>query len=108
MHAESLLGVVMFVCLGMACEDSEPRSLQCPHPDQVQELAGVHYEDVGCEDAIRSAEARLTTAYYRKACEQLTPSQGVATQVVDAYVFRCEPATGDTGGSILQIQICCP
>jgi hypothetical protein len=92
----------------MACEGSEPRGFECSNPAQVQELRGVHYEDADCDAATRIAESRLTTAYYRKACEQRSPSEGVPANVSDAYVSRCEPATGDVGGSILLIQLCCP
>lgn len=107
MRAEAVLGAAVALCLGMACEGEAPRSFECSSPDRVQELAGVHYENTDCEAAIRSAETRLTAAFYRKACQQLAPSAGLPDAVGDAYVASCIPATGDAGGSILQIQLCC-
>jgi len=101
-------GLVALAGLGMVCEREAPRSFECADPARVQELAGVHYEDVDCDAAIRSAESRLTAAYYRKACEQLAPDAGVPPRVSDAHVARCEPASSDQGGSLLYIQVCCP
>jgi hypothetical protein len=107
-RAEAVVLLAALASLGMLCDRDEPRSFECADPAQVQELAGVHYEDVDCEAAIESAERRLTTAYYRKSCEQLAPSEGTPANVLDAYVASCAPATGDAGGSILTIQLCCP
>jgi hypothetical protein len=103
-RAEATLSLLALLGLGMACE--EPRSFECANPDQVQEIDGVHYEDLDCDAAIQTAEARLTTAYYRKACEQLAPSEGVPDRVTDAHVAHCQPA--EEGGSIVDILLCCP
>ena len=101
------LAIVGALCLGLACGPSGPeRSLECAAMTQVTRVEDVHYEGVACDSAIAGAESRLTTAYYRKACEQLAPRDGVPPRVLDAYVVRCSPA--DEGGSMLTIDLCCP
>lgn len=92
--------------LGLSCE--QPRSFECAAPEQVTRVAGVHYEGLACEAAIASAEGRLTAAYYRKACEQLAPRSGLPGSVDDAYVTACRPAGEQAGGSLLDIDLCCP
>lgn len=108
MRVEALCALALLGSLGMACEGADSRSFECADPAKIQELSGIHYEGVGCDEAIRSAESRLTTAYYRKACEQLAPREGVPATVKDAYVSRCDAAADDAGGSVLDIRVCCP
>ena len=101
------LGLAASLCLGLACGPTAPeRSFECPAPERVTRVEGVHYEGASCDAAIAAAESRPGTAYYRKACEQLAPDAGLPGPVSDAYVASCEPA--DDGGSILTIQLCCP
>ncbi len=95
-------------CLGLACEREAPRSLECPTPEQVTRVDGVQYEGFDCDAAIARAESRLTTAYYRKACEQLAPSAGLPPTALDAFVSRCRPADPIEGGAVLDLEICCP
>ena len=95
--------------LGLACEEGEgERSFECPSVERAARIAHVHYEGVRCDSAIRSAESHLSAAYYRKACEQRSPSEGLPDAVSDAYVSTCVPGNDEQGGSILQIEICCP
>ncbi len=98
----------LLLCGGVACEKEPVRSFDCPRSEQVTHLEGVHYEGLACDDAIARAEARPTAAYYRKACEQLAPRKGVPPRVEDAYVASCRPAAGEDGGSLLDIDVCCP
>ena len=117
-HAEgrhlAAFGVVtsllcLCLCLGLACDEGEAdRSFECASLERVAHIAHAHYEGVDCETAIRSAESRLSAAYYRKACEQRSPAQGVPDAVSDAYVSACAPGNEEQGGSILQIEVCCP
>ena len=96
-------------CLGLACEaDVGARAFECASLERVAHLAHVHYEEVECDSATQSAESHLSAAYYRKACEQLTPIGGLPNAVTDAYVSACAPGNSEQGGSILQIEICCP
>ena len=93
----------------MACEGGGgDRSFECASLERVAHLAHVHYEGADCDSATQSAESHLSAAYYRKACEQLTPSEGVPDSVSDAYVSACAPGNEQQGGAILQIEICCP
>lgn len=107
MRAEAVLLLATVLCLESACERAAPRAFECGSPDRVAELADVHYEDVDCEAATRSAEARLTAAFYRKACQQRAPSAGLPERVSDAFVTSCTPDSGEAGGSLLQIRLCC-
>ena len=101
--------VPLALCLGLACDrPAAVRSLDCPSSDRVTRIADVHYEGADCESAVASAESHLAAAYYRKACEQLAPREGVPARVSDAYVTRCAPAAAAQGGSILDIEVCCP
>jgi hypothetical protein len=99
--------VLLSLSLGLACGPGGPeRSFECPAPERVTRVEDVHYEGVDCDEAIASAESRLTTAYYRKACEQLAPRAGLPARVDDAYVESCRDA--DEGGSTLTVELCCP
>ena len=83
-------------------------AFECASSAQVTHVADVHYEGVDCDVAIENAESRLSTAYYRKACEQLAPRKGVPPQVEDAYVSACRPTDEPEAGSMLDIDLCCP
>ena len=102
------LAVAATLSLGLACERGDgERSFECPSLEQVAHLSHVHYENVDCDTATRAAESNLSAAYYRKACEQLSPIEGLPDAVDDAYVSACEPGTDQQGGSVLQIELCC-
>jgi hypothetical protein len=100
------LALFLGLSLGLACEPG--RSFSCLDPTRIVELEDIHYEGVDCPAAIAVAESRLTTAYYRKACEQLAPGAGLPERVDDAHVAACRPAAEEAGGSLLGIQLCCP
>lgn len=103
--------VAAALALGLACErgqEAAGRSLVCPSPERVTRLRDVHYQGVGCADAVASAESTLTAGYFRKACEQLAPREGLPARVSDAFVSRCEADPEPGTGSILQIEVCCP
>jgi hypothetical protein len=112
------LAVVQVLFVLSACtapeepeEPEAPRELSCASPEKVVALLDTHFPDGSCATATTFAETRLTTAFYRKACQQLAPSAGLPGRVEAAVVTHCESATerdGYDGGVVAQIEICCP
>ena len=86
----------------------EPPGLQCASASRITTLSGVHYEGADCEAAVAAAESRPQSAHYRKACEQLAPSAGLPSPATDVYVASCRPAGEELGGSLLDVEVCCP
>jgi hypothetical protein len=77
----------------------------------VTHLRDIHYPEASCDGAIAQAETHLTAGYFRKACQQLAPAAGLPAKVSDVYVSACEAASereGFAGGSVVQIEVCCP
>lgn len=75
------------------------------------QLRDVHYPEESCDDAIAQAERHLTAAYFRKACQQLAPADGLPGKVSDVYVSACQASSereGFEGGAVVQIDVCCP
>ena len=110
------VAIAVFACgLGAACEggfgERRARAFECPSSERVTHLRDIHYPEESCDGAIAHAETHLTGGYFRKACQQLAPAEGLPAKVSDVYVSACEAASeldGFEGGSVVQIDVCCP
>jgi len=103
----------ILLVLSLACgtTDESPLPVQarqsCASGETTATAEWLHFPDVACAEATRTAESSLNSFHYRKACLEAV---GEGARPLRARVVRCGPAS-DTNpaldGSFLDVEICC-